>query len=60
MEKTLMLGKTEGGGLVTVDEMAGWYHRLKRQESEQIPTDREIQGSLGVRQSMGPQRVGHD
>ena len=57
-----MLGKTEGRrrGGVTMDEMAGWYHRLKRQEFEQIPGDSERQGSLGVLQSMEPQRVGHD
>ena len=57
-----MLGKTEGrrGGGVTMEETAGWYHRLKRQEFEQILGDSERQGSLGVLQSMGLQRVGHD
>ena len=31
-EKTLMLGKTEGG--MTEDEMVGWHHRLNGHESE--------------------------
>ena len=57
-----MLGKTEGrrGGGVTMEETAGGYHRLKRQEFEQILGDSERQGSLGVLQSMGLQTVGHD
>ena len=34
-EKTLMLGKTEGGRNVTTeDEMVGWYHRLNGYEFE--------------------------
>ena len=28
LEKTLMLGKTEGGRRRTEDEMVGWHHRL--------------------------------
>ena len=33
-EKTLMLGKIEGGGEkeMTEDEMAGWHHRLNGHE----------------------------
>ena len=33
MEKTLMLGKTEGGRM-TEDEMVGWHHRLDGHEFE--------------------------
>ena len=35
-EKTLMLGKVEGGRKrgTTEDEMVGWYHGLNGQESE--------------------------
>ena len=42
------------------DEMVGWHHRLKAHESEQTPGDSEGQGSLGVLQSLGLQRIGHD
>ena len=45
LEKTLMLGKTEGkkgegGG-------RGWHHQLSGHEFEQIPGDSKGQGSLG-------------
>ena len=35
-EKTLMLGKIEGGREkgATEDEMVGWHHQLKRHELE--------------------------
>ena len=35
-EKTLMLGKIEGGSLkgMTEDEMVGWHHRLNGDEFE--------------------------
>ena len=33
LEKTLMLGKSEGKG-VTEDEMVGWHHRLDGHEFE--------------------------
>ena len=48
LEKTLMLGKTEGRRRkgATEDEMVGWHHRLNAQEFEQIPGDGEGQGSL--------------
>ena len=62
LEKTLMLGKTEGGQeekRVTEDEMVGWHHRLSWHEFEQALEDSEGQGSHGLR-SMGSQRVGHD
>ena len=58
-EKTLMLGKIEGGG-TTEDKMVGWHHRLNGHGFEQAPGDGEGQGSLVVLQSMGSQRVGHD
>ena len=61
LEKTLMLGKIEGrrrGG--RQDEMIGWHHRLNGHEFEQTLGDGEGQGSFGVLQSMGSQRVGHD
>ena len=48
LEKTLMLGKVEGGrrrGL-TEDEMVGWHHQLNGHELEQALGDGEGQGSL--------------
>ena len=48
LEKTLMLGKTEGrrrrGG--SEEEMVGWYHRHNRCKFEQTPGNSEGQGSL--------------
>ena len=44
LQKTLMLGKIEGGA--TEDEMAGWHHRLNGHEFEQTLGDGEGQGSL--------------
>ena len=48
LEKTLMLGKTEGkrGREATEDEMVGWHHQLNGHESEQTLGDSEGQGSL--------------
>ena len=47
LEKTLMLGKTEGRKRRgRQDEMAGWHHRLNGHEFEQTPGDSEGQGSL--------------
>ena len=37
LEKTLMLGKTEGGRRGRQDEMVGWHHRLNGHEFEQAP-----------------------
>ena len=34
LEKILMLGKTEGGGRATEDEMVGWHHPLNGHEFE--------------------------
>ena len=40
LEKTLMLGKTQGGGeRLAEDEMVGWHHRLNGHEFEQTPGD---------------------
>ena len=42
--KTLMLGKTEGTrimGVMTEDELVGWYHRFNGHEFEQTPGDGE-------------------
>ena len=62
LEKTLMLKKIEGRRRrgMTEDEMVGWHHRLNGHEYEQAPGDGDGQGGLGVLQSMGSQRVGHD
>ena len=47
LEKTLMLGKIEGGRRkMTEDEMVGWYHQLNGHEFQQTPGDGEAQGSL--------------
>ena len=46
-EKTLMLGKTEGGrGRGQQDQMVGWHHRLNGHESEQALEVGDGQGSL--------------
>ena len=60
-EKTLMLGKIEGGRRRgrQRDEMVGRHHRLNGHEFEQALGDGERQRSL-VLQSMGLQRVRHD
>ena len=41
--KTLMLGKIEGRGRTTEDEMVGWHHQLNGHEFGQTPDakDRE-------------------
>ena len=49
LEKTLMLGKIEGGQeekAVTEDEMVEWHHQLNGNKSEQTPGDTEGQRSL--------------
>ena len=45
LERTLMLGKTEGQG-ATEDEVVGWHHLISGHEFEQTPGDNEEQGSL--------------
>ena len=47
LEKTLMLGKTEGGRRRgQQDEMVGWHHRLNGHEFKQAPGVGNGQGSL--------------
>ena len=48
LEKTLMLGKIDGGRKrgTTEDEMIGWHHRLDGHEFEQAPGVGDGQGSL--------------
>ena len=47
LEKTLMLGKIEGGRRRgTVDEMVGWHHRVNGCEFEQALGIVDRQGSL--------------
>ena len=47
LEKTLMLGKTEGRRRgVTEDEMVGWHHRHNGHEFVQIPGDSREQRNL--------------
>ena len=45
MQKTLMLGKTEGKR-TTEDEVVGWHHRLNGHEFEQALGVGDGQGSL--------------
>ena len=45
---------------MTQDEVVGWNHQLDGHEFEQALGVGDGQGSLGVLQSMGSQRVGHD
>jgi len=53
-EKTLMLGKIEGGGEgMTEDEMAGWHHQLDGHESEWTPGVGDGQGGLACCDSWG-------
>ena len=47
LEKTLTLGKIEGGGEGTSEyEMVGWHHSLNRHEFEQVLGVGDGQGSL--------------
>ena len=46
LEKTLMLGKTEGRRRGQQDEMVGWHDRLNGHEFEQALGDGDGQGSL--------------
>ena len=46
---------------MTEDEMVGWHHRLNGHEFEQAPGVGDGQvDAVGVLQSMGSQRVGHN
>ena len=61
LEKTLMLGKTEGRRRGQQDEMVAWHLRLNGHEFEQTLGDSGGQGSLACcTQSMESQRVGHN
>ena len=54
LEKTLMLGKTEGGRRRgRQDEMVEWQNQLNQHESEQAPGDGEEQGSLACCSPLG-------
>ena len=53
-------GKDWGQEEMTEDELVGWHHWLNGHESEQIPGDREGQGSLVCCSLWGSQRVRHD
>ena len=58
LEKTPILGKTEGRIKgKREDEMVGWHYQLNGHEFKQALEDGEGQGSLGMLQSMGSQRV---
>ena len=45
---------------MTEDEMIGWHHQLNEPEFEQAPGDGERTWKLGMLQSIGVQRDGHD
>ena len=54
LEKTLMLGKTEGRRRrQTEDEMVGWHHQLDGHEFEQALGIGDGQGSLACCSSWG-------
>ena len=57
LEKTLMLGKIEGGRR-REDEMVGWHHWLSGHEFEQALGDGEEQGSLGCCSPWGHKELG--
>ena len=57
-EKTLMLGKIEGGkDVMTEDEMVGWHHQLNGHEFEQAPGVSDGQGSLEYCSPWGRQEL---
>ena len=55
-EKTLMLGKVEGGRSrgMTEEEMVGWHHRLNEHEFEQALGVGDGQGSLACYSAWSP------
>ena len=59
LEKTLMLGKIEGGRKRGWQRVK-WLDGLNGHECEQVLGDGEGQKESGMLQSMGSQRVGHD
>ena len=58
-EKTLLLGKTEGGRGDDKDEVVGWHHRLRGCEFEWTPGVGDGQGGLACCTPRG-RKVGHD
>ena len=58
-EKTLILGKIEGGRRGWQDEMVGWHHQLDGDEFGQ-PLRVWWTGKPGMLQSVGLQRVEHN
>ena len=61
VEKTLRLVDwRQEEKVMTGNENVGWHHWLDGHESEQVPGVGEGQGSSGVLQSMGLQRVGYE
>ena len=57
LEKTLMLGKTEGRRRGAIeDEMVRWHRQLNGHEFEQAPGDGEGQGSLACCSPWGHQK----
>ena len=57
LEKTLMLGKIEGGRRRgRRDEVVGWHHRLNGRECEQTGGDGGGQGSQACRSPWGQSR----
>ena len=59
LEKTLMLGKTEGRRRGQQDEMVGWHHQSDGHEFDQAPGAGDGQGSLACCSPWGSQRVRH-
>ena len=59
LEKTLMLGKTEGKRRrgATGSEIVGWHHRLHGHEIKQTLGDSEGQGSLACYSSWCPKEL---
>ena len=59
LEKTLMLGKTEGRRRGQQDETVGWHHQSDGHEFDQAPGVGDGQESLACCSPRGSQRVKH-
>ena len=57
LEKTLMLGKTEGKKKRGWQTMVGWHHRLNGYEFEQAAGDGDGQGSLACCSPWGHKKL---